>query len=189
MTRSRPKAQGTRPKAQRRRVVVRCIVLCALCLVPCALTAQAVPLEYRVKAGYLFNFAKFVEWPANAPPGPITVCVAGRNVFGEVLDEIIRGETINGRPLTARVVLEPDSGCHVLFVPRGAAAAAYLRAARGAPVLTVGEADDFIAAGGIVNFILDGGNVRFEIDPEKADAARLRISSRLLRLARTPGGM
>lgn len=185
----RLKAQGSRHNAQPGTVVVPFLVLCALSLVPCALIAQEVPLEYRVKAAYLFNFVKFVEWPGTAPPGPIVVCIAGRNVFGEVLDETIRGETIDGRPLVTRVLLEPAHGCHVVFVPRGAATGAYLQAARGAPVLTVGESDTFIAAGGMVNFILDGGNVRFEIDARKAEAAGLRISSRLLRLARTPGGV
>jgi hypothetical protein len=153
------------------------------------LTAQEVPLEYRVKAAYLFNFVKFVEWPAAAAGGPITICVAGRNVFGDVLDQTIRGETIDGRPLTSRVLLEPADGCHVLFAPRGAAARAYLQAARGEPVLTVGESADFIANGGMVNFILDGGNVRFEIEARRAEAAGLRVSSRLLRLARTPGSL
>jgi hypothetical protein len=186
---TRHKAQGPRSQAEQRRVVVPCLVLCALCLVPCALPAQDVPLEYRVKAAYLFNFAKFVEWPDAASAGPITLCVAGHNVFGEVLTETIRGEAINGRSLVAHVALAPERGCHVLFVPRGAAVANYLKAVRGAPVLTVGESDDFVAAGGIVRFVLDGVNVRFEIDAAKAEAAGLRISSRLLRLARPAGGV
>jgi hypothetical protein len=145
---------------------------------------QAVSLEYRVKAAYLFNFARFVEWPADAQAGPLTICVAGRAVFGDVLDETLRGETIDGRGVVAKVLLEPEPGCHVLFVPRGATATAYIRAAQGHPVLTVGEAPDFLALGGIANFILEGNNVRFEIDAAAADRAGLRVSSRLLRLAR-----
>ena len=145
---------------------------------------QAVSLEYRVKAAYLFNFARFVEWPVEAQNGPLTICVAGRAVFGDVLDETLRGESVNGRAVVARVLLEPEPGCHVLFVPRGAAATAYIRAAQGQPVLTVGETPDFIALGGIANFIPEGNNVRFEINAGAADRAGLRISSRLLRLAR-----
>jgi YfiR/HmsC-like len=151
------------------------------------LHGQEVALEYRVKAAFLFNFAKFVEWPAEADGGPLQICVAGRNVFGDALADTVRGENINGRPLAVRVILEPEPGCHIIFIPRGAASAAYLRAARGTPSLTVGETRDFIAQGGIVNFTLDGTSVRFEIDPEAAERSGLRISSRLLRLARAPG--
>lgn len=152
------------------------------------LQGQDIPLEYRVKAAFLFNFAKFVEWPAETADGPLTICVAGRNVFGDALVDTVRGETINGRLLAVRVLLEPEAGCHMIFVPRGAATAAYLRTARSSPSLTVGESPDFIAQGGIVNFTLDGTSVRFEIDPEAAERVGLRISSRLLRLARAPGG-
>jgi hypothetical protein len=147
---------------------------------------QGVPLEYRVKAAYLYNFIKFVDWPSRAPTGPVTICIAGRNPFGDVLTETIQGESVNGRPLQIRVVLEPDSSCHVLFVPQGGPAATYLRAARGSPLLTVGESRDFIAQGGIINFIVEDGSVRFEIDADAAERAELKISSRLLRLARVP---
>ncbi len=157
-----------------------------LLLLSAAAGAQGVPLEYRVKAAYLYNFVKFVEWPAGAGAGPLVICVAGRNPFGDVLNETVQGETVNGRPLETRVVLEPDPACRVLFIPQGAAAATYLRATRGTPTLTIGEARDFIAQGGIVNFLVENGNVRFEIDAEAAERGNLKISSRLLRLARVP---
>ena len=168
---------------------MRVALALVLSLLPSAIPwAQEVPLEYRVKAAFLFNFAKFVEWPAAADAGPLQICVAGRNVFGEALVETVRGENINGRPLAIRVILEPEPGCHIIFVPRGAATTAYLRAARGTPSLTVGEMPDFISMGGMVNFTFEGTSVRFEIDSEAAERAGLRISSRLLRLARSPGG-
>jgi hypothetical protein len=163
------------------------LVLGLVLLSSAFLHAQEVPLEYRVKAAFLFNFAKFVEWPPQADAGPLQICVAGRNVFGDTLVETVRGEHINGRPLAVRVILEPEPGCHIIFVPRGAATTAYLRAARSSPSLTVGETPDFIAMGGIVNFTVEGTSVRFEIDPEAGERAGLRISSRLLRLARSPG--
>jgi hypothetical protein len=166
---------------------MRLTALALALLATTSLHAQAVSLEYRVKAAYLFNFAKFVEWPRDAAAGPLVICAAGRNVFGDVLDETLRGETINGRAVVARVILEPDPGCHIVFVPRGAMAAAYVRAAQAAPILTVGESPDFIGLGGIANFILEGANVRFEMNPAAADRAGLRISSRLLRLARDTG--
>lgn len=151
---------------------------------PSLTAAQEVSKEYRVKAAFLYNFVKYVEWPAHAATGPIVICVAGRNPFGNLLADTVRGETVAGRTLDARVILEPDAGCHVMFVPSGANAAVYLRSTRGTPTLTVGEASDFIEQGGLVRFYFDGGTVRFEINRETADRSGLRISSRLLQLAR-----
>jgi YfiR/HmsC-like len=150
-----------------------------------SLPAKEVPLEYQVKAVYLFNFAKFIEWPAEAQSGPLMICVAGENPFGSVLDETVRGEMVNGRPLVARVITGPQADCHVIFVPQGAATMPYLRAAQGLPILTVGETPEFLGQGGIISFILESGKVRFQIDSKAAERAELRISSNLLRLART----
>jgi hypothetical protein len=152
------------------------------------LLAQDVRPDYRVKAAYLYNFVKFVQWPAAGPAAPLTICVAGRRVFDSLLEDLVRGEVVNGRPVAARTILEPEADCDAVFVPEGAAASAYLKAARGRPVLTVGETDTFIAQGGMVRFYLDGRNVRFEINPAAAEQAGLRISSRLLQLARITGG-
>jgi uncharacterized protein DUF4154 len=149
--------------------------------------SQTVPLEYQLKAGYLFNFVKFVEWPIHSPSGVLTICVAGRNPFGDVLMEILRGETVNNTRLASRVIVMPEPDCDVVFVPDGVSVTPYLRAARRSPTLTVGETPDFINQGGIVNFVLEGGKVRFQISPQAADRAELRISSHLLRLARIPG--
>ena len=146
--------------------------------------AQDVSTEYRVKAAFLYNFVKFVEWPSRVATGPITLCVAGRNPFGNVLDDIVRFEMVNGRPLESRVILEPDPSCHVVFIPGGVNTGAYLRASRGIPTLTVGEGARFIEQGGIVRFYLDNGTVRFAINRDGAERAGLRISSRLLQLAR-----
>jgi hypothetical protein len=145
--------------------------------------AQSVGLEYQVKAVYLYNFVKFVEWPGPAQTGPLTLCVAGRNPFGSFLAETVRGESVNGRPLATRVIAEPDPSCPVVFIPAATSAAPYLRAARGTPTLTVGESEDFLRQGGIIAFVDDGPNVRFAISGEAADQARLMVSSRLLRLA------
>jgi hypothetical protein len=145
--------------------------------------AQDVALEYQVKAAYLYNFAKLVDWPPAARTGPLTICVAGRNPFGEVLSDTLKGESIGGRPLNTRVILEPEPGCHVMFVPNGAAAATYLRAARGTPTLTVGESADFLSQGGVIAFVSEGRNVRFAISIEAAEQARLMVSARLLQLA------
>jgi hypothetical protein len=150
--------------------------------------AQGVPLEYQVKAVYLFNFVKYVTWPAPARPGPIRICLAERNPFGDALEEALRGETVDKRPLEVRVIDQPVRGCDVLFVPRGTVAKPYLQSARGSSTLSVGEQPGFLAEGGIINFIIETGSVRFEIDADAAERARLRISSHLLRLARETTG-
>lgn len=144
---------------------------------------QEVSTEYRVKAAFLYQFLNFVDWPDGASTGPITICVAGRNPFGSVLEETVSGETVRDRPIRTRVILSPEPGCEVVFVPRGAAMGAYLRAAAGTPTLTVGESPDFIASGGIVNFVIEDNNVRFQISPAAAARVGVRISSRLLQIA------
>jgi hypothetical protein len=141
-------------------------------------------MEYQVKTGFLYNFVKFVDWPPAAQSGPLTICVAGRNPLGSALEDTVRDETVGGRPIVTRIILEPEAGCHVMFIPEGAAASAYLRSTRNEPTLTVGETPSFIAAGGIIRFFIDHGKVRFEINARAAERVGLRISSRLLQVAR-----
>jgi hypothetical protein len=162
----------------------RFLLTVLLCAGTALTSAQDAGLEYRVKAAYLFNFTRFVDWPAEAADdAPLTICVATPNPFGAVLADTIRDERVNGRPLQVRVVRQP-AGCHVLFIPRGVSHVPFLRTTRDRPVLTVGEAPDFLQHGGIVNFVLEDGKVRFDIDRSAAERANLTISSRLLRLAR-----
>jgi hypothetical protein len=151
----------------------------------------AAGLEYKVKAGYLINFAKFVEWPDAALPEAGTPLVIGLITPGEfvrTMEEVLAGRTVNGRALVLRR-LGPDddlSGCHVLFV--GAAernsAARHLERIRGRPILTVGESERFAQQGGVLNFILVDGQVRLESNPGAASAAGLKISSKLLNASR-----
>lgn len=164
-----------------RRLLVSFVLLAGV--VPAA--AQDVALEYRVKAAYLYHFLKFVEWPEDASAPPFTICVAARNPFADILTDTVRGERIAGRTVVAKVIPDFEVGCHVLFVPRGTAAAPYLRNPQG--TLTVGEAPDFLAQGGAIQFVQEGTNVRFQINDEAARRAGLRISSRLLRLSRDAG--
>src|SRR4051812_7403633 len=98
------------------RVVLACLAWTS------ALHAQAQDppptLEYRVKAAFILNFVRYVEWPEDSlGPGPLTICVAGHNPFGNALVETVQGETIGNRPLAVRVILEPEPGCHVIFMP------------------------------------------------------------------------
>lgn len=170
-----------------RQLLLALAMTCASALAP---VAQEIPLEYRVKAAFLYNFVKYVEWP-EPRSSRIKICVAGQNPFGTVLEDVLRDERVRGTPLFTETILEPLPGCHVLFTPKTSRIPVYLTAAAGAPILTVGETPDFIERGGIIRFYLDSGsNVRFEINRAAADRANLRISSRLLQLARLaePGG-
>ena len=144
--------------------------------------------EYQLKAVFLFNFAQFVEWPASAfesPESPLLVCVLGNDPFGQELDSVMEGETINDRSIEVRRYASADEAgeCHVLFV--GQRSKAELRRTferlRGKPVLTVGETADFASTGGVIRFFMEGNRVRLEINPRAADAAHLRLSSKLLR--------
>ena len=146
--------------------------------------------EYQVKAAYLYNFAKFVDWPAQSfktPASPIVVCILGEDPFGSALQEVMRGKTVSGRNLLVRQVgdVSAASGCHMLFVSSGEWRQHRPVLARlgGTGVLTIGETPGFTAGGGIVSFKLAGRRVRFEINVDAARQAQLQISSKLLSLA------
>jgi YfiR/HmsC-like len=163
--------------------------LAALLLLAFRAQGQAIE-EYQVKAAFLYNFAKFVEWPSQAfqtPQDPIVVCVLGHNPFGKALEEVIRGKSIEGRVFALRLVADADeaSTCQILFV--GSSEGRRFRSLWGnlkpAGILTVGETVGFAAGGGVINFKLDSGRVHFEINVDAAERAQLRISSKLLSLA------
>jgi hypothetical protein len=141
-------------------------------------------LEYKVKAAFLFNFLKFVEWPAASNDSPWVIGVLGRDPFGEVLEETVRGKVVSGRPVEVRHYARAADvkDCNILFVGRTDSERS------GAPVqsglLTVGEASGFLKSGGIVNFYLEDNRVHFEIRAGAARSAGLRVSSQLLKLGR-----
>ena len=167
-------------------VLLTAVIACGIVVVP---HAQEVPQEYQVKAAFLYNFLKYVEWP-DRPNRPFVICVAGQNPFGTVLEALTKNERVGGHPVMTQIILAPEPGCDAIFTPRTANIPAYLNAAAGMPILTVGETPNFIERGGIVNFFLEDGKVRFEINRNGAERAGLRFSSRLLQLARivNPGG-
>ena len=165
-------------------------LLAILFLVPASAVAQA--SEYDLKAAFLFNFVKFVEWPPQAfssDRAPVTLCVFGQDPFGHTLENVIQGERVGERSLAVRRPgLEELDGCHVLFVSRSETErfGAVLSKVGSKPVLTVADTDGFLQAGGAINFVLEGNKVRFLINPKAAERNGLRISSRLLRLAMIP---
>lgn len=147
--------------------------------------------EYQVKAAFLYSFARFVEWPeehALARSDEIRIGIVGEDPFRNVLDRTLRGKTILGRtPVVQRYETAAEvEACHVLFVAADQAAAMSVILGRlgDAPVLTVGESDGFVEAGGIIRFIVEKNRVRFEIKPSAARRIGLKLSSKLLGVAR-----
>lgn len=154
-------------------------------------TAPAPAPEYQLKAVFLFNFVQFVEWPAGAfthPKAPITVGIVGQDPFGAVLDNTVKGETVNGRSLEVRRLKTDDdlSACHVLFLSRSDRenTAGLVQKLQGRPVLTVGEIEGFAELGGVINFVMVDRKVRFEVNPQAAAQQGMKISSKLLQLGR-----
>jgi hypothetical protein len=155
------------------------------------LSAQAPAFdEYQVKAAFLYNFAKFVEWPAGtfaSSTDPIGICIVGQNPFGSTLENMVQSKKVEDRTFAVRRLPDTQqaSQCQILFI--GAAewkrTRSLLEAVKIPGVLTVGESDDFTDLGGIISFRLDGPRVRIKVDLQTAEHARLRISSKLLSLA------
>jgi hypothetical protein len=151
---------------------------------------QAQPSEYEVKAVFLFNFSQFVDWPAAAfadDRSPLIIGVLGDDPFGAMLDEIVRGETVNGRPLAVRRYESVDQidHCHILFIGRSQADKLdmVVAALKERNVLTVGDFDGFARHGGIIRFVTAGNKIRLHVNLAAAQQARLTISSKLLRPA------
>lgn len=160
-------------------------------LLPQPATAQTVRASAsEVQAVFLFNFAQFVDWPAEAfpdPQAPLVIGILGKDPFGNFLDETVRGEIIRGR--TFRIDryrrLDEVRDCHILFISRSENKRLkdILTALHTRPVLTVSNDHDVDQPGGIIRFILDDNKVGLSIDLEAAQAARLTFSSKLLRSA------
>jgi hypothetical protein len=154
--------------------------------------AQASPsVEYQVKAAFLLNFAKFIEWPANVFQGgktPIAVCIFRYDPFGSALDDIIRGKNINNRELLARRINElPDlKACQLVFVSKteDKHLSEVLNSLSGASALVVGESEGFAERGGGVQFFLENKKLRFAVNVDALQRAHLTVSSKLLALAR-----
>ena len=146
--------------------------------------------EYQLKAVFLFNFAQFVEWPPTAFPeakAPLVIGVLGEDPFGPYLDETVRGEKVNNRPLVVQRFrrVEEIKTCHVLFVSRSERErlGQILPSLKGRNILTVGDAEDFAVRGGMIRFVTEKNKIRLRINVDAAKTADLTISSKLLRPA------
>ncbi len=150
--------------------------------------------EYQIKAAYLYNFAKFVEWPSPAGelPDPIVVGVLGKDPFGPVLEETLLGKSVNGRPFVVRrfASLKALKPCQILFISSSekGSLTEIFKGVENQGVLTVGETERFARLGGIINFTLEENKVHFEINLDAATRSGLKISSQLLKLGRVMRG-
>jgi hypothetical protein len=158
----------------------------AMCQVAAAADGE---LEYKVKAGYIWNFAKFVDWPAQALPesAPITICVVGPDPFGEILENTVHDKSVLGHAFAVRHIAKGPvpPGCHIAFLAfadrKKQADMAQAAAASGA--LTVGDSRGFAELGGMIEFVIERNRIRFEINSGPAKSAGLRISSELMKLS------
>jgi YfiR/HmsC-like len=169
--------------------VLGCLMVCAGCWTLPSRGAAEQPSEYDVKAAFLLNFVKFVEWPSTAfadSNSPIAICILGRDPFGHVMDDAVQGESVEGRKVTVRRLSEPPASreCQMVFAQGPGKETAKALSALGKGVLTVGEGEIFVRDGGIIGFIIENRRVRFNINQTAASAAGLTLSSKLLSVAK-----
>ena len=166
-------------------------ILVAVLLISTVAPVDAQPAsvgEYELKAAYLFNFARFVQWPRETMnKNVIVIGILGEDPFGRIIEEIVEGETAQGRPIKIERFTEvpEQSACHILFISKSEKDRLdeIINQLRGQPVLTVGETEDFARMGGMVNFIFEGKKIRFQINNEAAEDNNIKIKSQLLKLA------
>jgi hypothetical protein len=150
--------------------------------------AQSISKEYQLKAAFLYNFTKFVDWPAQrfvSDTSPIVIAIVGKNPFGTELDSLVSGRLVKGRPIDVVFLKsgEDISAAHIVFIPEGEENRLNATLFGASGILTVGESPAFSANGGIVCFTLINEKVRFEINQASSDKAGLRLSGQLLKLA------
>jgi hypothetical protein len=142
----------------------------------------------EVKAAFLYNFAKFAEWPSRPPSEPIALCIVGDEAIAGILVETVRDKAIDGRPLHVERPQDSASwrGCHVLFIAEAQAGRSRvdLRAIQTLPVLTVSDGKDFSETGGMIELYLERGRMRFLVNVDAVERSTMRLSSQLLGLAR-----
>ena len=146
--------------------------------------------EAELKAAFLYNFAKFTEWPADslAPGQRLALCVLGDNAVASALDQTIKGHAIESHELTVEL-LKPDASarsCHLLYMSGldEKRSAQLIDSLKNVPVLTASDANRFAELGGVAQLTLENGRMRFAINVSAAQRARLQLSSKLLSLAR-----
>jgi hypothetical protein len=193
--RTQPAAQRTQPSVRRvtRTRLWLSILAAGGWILPGAagLAAQHPgPSEYQVKAAYLYNFGKFVKWPAVAPAnqsGSFTICVLDQDPFGTTLQSTLAGEAVDGKPVVVKRLPKAEDAalCHILFINSAQQKdlKGILTAVDDSSVLTVSDMPDFSKHGGMIQFVLEGDRIRFEINLENAEKSHLVFASELLKVA------
>jgi len=166
-------------------------IVCLACVAtPCK--AQSVASgEYQIKAAFLYKFLNFVEWPPPAfdsQNSPLVIGVLDAETLGDELSQVVGGRSVNGRSLVVQRLRSGDSlaGLHVLFVGRSGSARIpkLVAEANGRPLLIVGESEDAFVLGSAINFVVVDDKVRFDVSLRRAETVGLKISARLLAVAR-----
>lgn len=182
------------------RVDSRQIWRASIFIIACCLFSSASPrafsmneetVEYPVKLAFLYNFTKFVEWPADSyrgPDAPLVICIVGNDPFSPAIEGELRSRSAGSHPIEVRTVSPRDimSVCHMVFVPVTAEdqATRIVRVLKGSSTLTVGETEGFAVQGGIINLTTEGNKLHFEVNLLAAERARLKISAKMLALAK-----
>jgi hypothetical protein len=180
--------RGLRGLLRNPAAALRLVFLFGLVLPP-AFPAADESLEYQVKAAFLLNFTKFVEWPQSAfeaADSPIAICILGDDPFGAALDRTVAGEVVGGRKLTIQRLKRAPApkACQELFI-RTDKEISRIPSGLGPGVLTVGEGESFLRDGGMIAFVIESRRVRFSINLSAAENAGLKLSSRLLSVAKS----
>jgi hypothetical protein len=160
-----------------------------LFLVPVCSAQQPHPTETQVESAYLYNFGKFIKWPAERMAGSdsLQICLLGQDPFGAILDSTVAGEKIDGRSITVRRIstLDDSSSCGILFISSSEEArlGAILAIVQRGGALTVSNIPRFAERGGTIGFVMQQDRIRFEVNRAAAEQAHLTLSSELLKVA------
>ncbi|KMP12141.1 hypothetical protein UR09_01815 [Candidatus Nitromaritima sp. SCGC AAA799-A02] len=158
-----------------------------LAFIPGTASADSLPREYVIKAGFIYNFTKFISWPVGSgSETSFGFCVHGRDPFGSVLDELASVRKVNGKPLVIKrqTRITDLSSCHIIFIPQSKSSKLQevIRAVKGFPVLIIGDSPGMARRGAGINLVILNNRIRFEINLDSISEAGLKISSELLDL-------
>ena len=185
-----PDDRATRPVLSLRPLLIAVAAACAFLAIPVLRAQNPRPTDYQVKATYLYNFGRFIEWPgkvAAAQGSSFTVCVLGQDPFGPSLDATLAGETIGGKTVVAKRIssAEESGDCQILFLSLtdDSRLNKIIADLDKKAVLTVSDMPRFVKRGGMIQFVLEGKKVRFEVNLTATQHAGLTLSSELLKVA------
>jgi hypothetical protein len=172
-------------------ILLLVLALILICKPPPLLAEDQAPQDFQVKAAFLVNFPKYVNWPTNTfaeTNSPIVIAVFGDEQLADELQRMVKGKSVNGHELVSKRVTKKEEcaqGCHILFISDSEQSQLpeILDQLKNASVLTAGESDDFLEKGGIINLATRNRKIRLQVNLTAANQARLKISSKLLAVA------